>query len=755
MKRFLFCAGILALAASCTESEFDSASVQNGQTKGITFQAVEGNDAVTRGGFIPGEGSFVPFWYAEKDQIAIWGTQIAAADGVTSDLNNATDDFVKTAMATYKATQSASLGVFTGKGENNVLDFGSGSDESNPSKFFALYPADLATTLPKTNVFSVDLSSVTLATQTQKDLMGDGIYDNVVKWSATTAYKVNPYDAVGEKINLNFNRVLSGMVFSTLNADKYTKGENSLFGKLKKITLTAEGDAESQNVSNLTLGSGAKFTVDLTNIAEPAAELTKGSDATASIELTLGGAEGLEWNDDAKAFMVIAPVDGRAADGKTLITETVTAKYEFANITLTDKIETNKNWVAGKFYAYKDLDIDKFNYLVTEKSTSVKNDRALIINKGNLSDIFDGTDVTWNSTKVAATEFSNIICNVELTAEELKSLNTFTNATSITLAKNTEIPAEAFSSLSKLQTIDMPLVTTIAEDAFANELALDSLKLGSYEFNNDNVNKKLLCNETKAKLIILDMSGVTTMARDFGETSFDLNDFEKLQEVRVKEGVKLSENAFKGCSALKTVTNAVELASGAFDGCKLLENININGTVIPDNAFNNCAALTSILVNGKPLVPTAVGVSAFEGTKNIAHMDLSNVTTLGASAFKKSGLTAPSESDGILKVGATSIPESAFEGTKVAMIQFTAATSFGVNIFNGCTTLQQVKFDKTFEIQEDDMPGTIDGWENTFGTAGNVTLYVAAGQKYVSGRNLTLPYKEGNANVITFKSIKD
>lgn len=49
MKRLLFCAGILALAASCTE-EMDTLSVQQ-QSKGITFVATDGNDAATRGHF--------------------------------------------------------------------------------------------------------------------------------------------------------------------------------------------------------------------------------------------------------------------------------------------------------------------------------------------------------------------------------------------------------------------------------------------------------------------------------------------------------------------------------------------------------------------------------------------------------------------------------------------------------------------------------------------------------------------------------
>lgn len=37
MKKILFCAGILALAASCAENEIDSISGQKEATKGISF----------------------------------------------------------------------------------------------------------------------------------------------------------------------------------------------------------------------------------------------------------------------------------------------------------------------------------------------------------------------------------------------------------------------------------------------------------------------------------------------------------------------------------------------------------------------------------------------------------------------------------------------------------------------------------------------------------------------------------------------
>ena len=324
MKRILFCAGVLALAASCTESELDSVAVQNNQSKGITFQAVDGNDAATRGGFVEGETSYVPFWYAEKDNISVWGTKVSGTTGA-----NNTNDFTIGSKVTYKATQSAKSGVFTGASDADVLDF-DGADEKNPSKFFALYPSTLTATLA-TNKFTVDLSGLGLDAQIQKDIMGDGIYQNSVKYSVTTAYPTNSYDAVGEKINLNFQRVLSGLVFSTKNADKYTKaGEKSLFGNLTKITVTAlDKELTSDKASPLALGtSDAKLEVDVTDIKEPKSTLNQGTDGAKEIVLTLKDAAGLPWSDAANAFVIIAPAEKRTAE------EYIVAKYEFANITL-------------------------------------------------------------------------------------------------------------------------------------------------------------------------------------------------------------------------------------------------------------------------------------------------------------------------------------------------------------------------------------------------------------------------------------
>lgn len=763
MRKILFCAGLLALAASCAETDLDTIG-QSGleNSNGITFQAVENEGPTTKGGFEPDGSSYIPFWYGESDRIAVFGTYYGILDTQNGSKANGTQTFDATKYVEYKATKSAAKGWFTGIDDANTMVFKDDSEDATDkrSQFVAVYPKTLASggTAAQFAGDKFTFSNLpALAAQNQKDLHGAGIYENMIKYSVSKeTWKSKSYDAVGEKLDLDFKRPLPGLIFNTKNAEGYLAGKNSAFGNLKKITVTMLGEkadgTDQASASKITLNDDAALVVD---VKTGKGEINPGSggQAASEIELTIDPSNsnaGLPWSDDAVAFMVIAPVEREA-------TEYFTVQYDFKNISFTKTYSTDKSWKEG-FYGPITLDASQETYLVTNETSGSAKDRTLIINSGNLDGILNTTKdkVKWGNEEITLTEFAEVICNVELTDEEIKILNGYTGLKKITLAKNTAIPAEAFTALTGLESIDMPMVETIAEDAFANNMAsLKSLKLKSYPFNVTAVNTKLL----KNTLVTLDMSSIEKMAGGFGEASISFKDFTALEEVTLKDGVKLSPNAFNGCTALATVNGIVELNTGAFEGCTSLEAINISGAAIPANAFKGCTKLESVLYNKAAVVPTSVGASAFEGAKAIEYMDLSQVTSLGASAFSGSGLISPSATDKILTVGAAHIPASAFESTAVKLVHFTNATSFGVNIFNQCASLSQVKFDKVFEIQEADMPSVPTGWANTFGTAASVSLFVAAGQKYVSANKLTLPYKSNgtvtDADPITFAAISE
>lgn len=762
MKRLLFCAGILALAASCTE-EMDTLSVQQ-QSKGITFVATDGNDAATRGHFEETEDGeyYAPFWWAEQDRIAILSTN------TNKNLSTAWED--ATQIARYKATKSERTGQFTSIDDLNLLTF---NNAAKKSEFLAVYPADLTIdkTVDSKGFIIKDLNNLTV--QTQNNTTGNGIYENMLKYSYSVAQKENEYDAVGEKVNLDFQRVLSGMVFKTANADRYTKGgATSTFGNLQTIKAELTGNGEESNPK-----------------AKTPALIYNSSDATLTLKMpaTVGGTIESEfnagsvmstttptivdnqfltstvninkaWNDDARAYMITLPLKMAELEKA----ENLKVTYSFANIEFVKTYSLEKkDWEAGKFYKVNALDINSYDYLLTNAAP-----RTLIVNKGNFSDVYvkSGTDegkIKWEGVAVPLTEVGSIIVakDVNMTEADVKGLNKFTNLTNVELNGVTKIPADAFKGLAaKLETIVLPAVTEInASFVNANFSNLKELNLASYNFANETVNGKLF-DGTKTSLETLNISGVESMTPVFGiERTLSFQGFGVLNSVTVKDGVKLSPNAFSDCDQLATVNGIVDLTNGtsAFSGDETLAKININGTVIPANAFKDCKKLTQVLKDGKQVVPTVVRANAFENVASQAannanfYMDLSQATTIEKAAFMGSKLTSDKSGSDILTVGATAANEEAFANTNVKMVKFTEATKIYNDVLKNTSNLIQVKFVKPFTYGGGNT--TVSG--NTFGpNTANMVLFVCSEQTGWSGTTLTLG--SGNyAHQFIFKSI--
>lgn len=792
MKKLLFCAGVLALAASCTE-DLDTISVQQ-QSKGITFVATDGNDAATRGHFEETEegGSFYyePFWWAEQDQIAILSTYTTGTTGG----NSLADWQNSQAAAKYKATKSERLGEFTSVDANNLLNF---SDATKKSQFLAIYPANTtitvtaATTSPTSAPATVEVTGLpTLTTQTQKNIEGNGIYENMVKYSYSVAQKENEYDAVGEKVNLDFQRVLSGLVFRTLNADKYTKAAGSTpstFGNLLTIEakLTGNGDETNSTANTPALvynDTDAALTLTMPAEAggEVEAELANGtitSGAPATIQatyqtstLTLKDGSGLGWSDAARAYMVTLPLKME----NLTKAENLQVTYKFQNITFTKTYALEKkDWEAGKFYRVPALDINDYDYLLTdETSAGSSNDRTLIVNKGNFSSIFDGESIKWAGSKIAKSTVGTIIVasDVTMTDADVAALNKFTKLKSVELNGVKSIPANAFNGLTELTTIILPDVTEIDEDFIDDEFtALETLNLASYNFANEIVNGYLFNDNTKISLTTLDISGVESMTPVFGiERTLSFQGY-ALTNVTVKDGVKLSPNAFSGCTSLATINGVVDLTNGtsAFDGDVKLTKININGTVIPAFAFNGCTTLTQVLYNGKQVVPTVVKESAFASVASVAkdasmnaipfYMDLSQAKTIEDGAFMNSALTSDNANSSILTVGATAVNKDAFNGIPAKMIKFTDATTIYNDALANTSNLLQVKFVKPFTYGG----GATDISATTFGTVADIDdrliLFVCSEQTGWTGTTLTLTGTatagSSNTETFTFKSI--
>lgn len=798
MKKLLFCAGVLALAVSSCTEDLDSLSVQQEQAKGITFVAGDENAAVTKGFYdevVNGEKiEYKPFWWAEQDRIGIISKNTKKGyPAFSATITDWETVNLATNTAVYKATQSQRSGVFTSMDDNNMLDFNDASTQ--PAEFLAIYPYSVNGgsnyTVSSTTAGTIKVGDLKdLATQSQNDVKGNGIYENMLKWSYTTATPdaEKPYEAVGEKIELDFQRVLSGLVFKTANATKYTKpataGGTSIFGNLLSVKAELLGAKQtdgtydkSETPALIYNSTDAALTLTMPALAggEVEDEWSDGNtaktptdanqpiaDAYLSSTVQMNSTNGLQWDDDARAYMIVLPLQLQNIDQQT-----IQITYSFKNIDfVVTKEMGQKNWERGSFYRGHTLDINSYNYLLTNQSGTNTNDRTLIVNKGNFSDVFNANgNIIWpigtTDNGISKDEVGTIIvaADVVVTEDDVKGLNEFDNLTSVEMPQVTKIPAGTFTQTqaeTKLKTIEMSAVTEI-DPAFAagNMKILENLNLAAYAFENETVNGKLFNNDNKDDLKTLNISGVASMTPMFGvERTLSFQGYTALTTVTVQDGVRLCANAFNGCKSLATVNGVVNMLNGtsAFQDCTSLTSINIDGTVIPANAFSGCVKLEKVLKDNVQVKPTKIGKNAFQNVGSTLsgyfYMDLSDATEIGEAAFMNSKLRSAKLGSDILTVGVATIEQSTFENAQLRMVQFTNATGIKNYALKGMnTSLIQVKFLKPF-----DFAGTGKPNGDIFGNTDNVILFVCSDQDNYSGTTLTLTGDGGTQNY-NFKSI--
>lgn len=775
MKKILFCASLLAIAASCSDNEYESLSKQNEEAgKGIVFDAGLAEIAKTRGEFeYDTEKNFYDFfWYAEKDRINIYSANTKLYGAVVSPIKTDINSWSFASPVEYKATQSKSGGQFTGISDGNIVEFWgatdlenlkanlSGESEADKTKllaqaklaqFVAVYPKTTTVSnfekdnAGKLETFKLDgLSSI--ATQNQTGYGGQGSIDKMVMYSYSEATQEKAFEAVGEKINLKFIRPFGGITYSTLGVDKYSK----VFGPLETITLESKGSGTGANAVApfvLDYGTGATVLVDRKDATKN--EITNGGTTSSKITLNLGeGGVGLEWADDKMAYMAVNRVE---REGKEDNLEVI---FKFKNITLpVEGVSTKADWPSkagnNALNQMTKLDISKFPYLVTGDPNAAENGRTLIVNSGSFNDIF-GTDgkVVWPLDKEATvgqralSEFTTIIANVNLTTSELQKLNTFVNVRNLELAKNNSI-AKGMVDALQLDSIVMPEVESIAKDAFkvsATNKLLYKVILPKYKFNDDEINAQILTD----KLVKLDMSAVTEMNVGFPARGLSLANRGELKEVTIGDGLKVGASAFNNCPKLEKINGKIVLlpeAAGAFEKCAKLATLEmIDSRVIPAAAFKGCTSLKDIKNNGAQVKPTKVDYQGFMSCSAIEVMDLSETTEVGKQAFHGCAKLTGTTIDGkkVLKVGAAKISEGAFGNcTSLIYVYFRNATIIENEILFGCVapTLKEVKFGEVFNIATSATAKTYNAL--TFGNT-SVKLFVRGSQETIEGKTLEL-----------------
>lgn len=771
MKRLLFCVGILALAASCAE-DMDTMSVQQTNEKGIVFTT--GDDAViTRGEYqeeIEGETpKYYPFWTAEKDYISVFSTKTSTSLGANS-WNDLTG--FNAGKVTYKATRSERNAYFTGLQPDNVLDFDAAATQDEPAKFIALYPQ--TATGAESYIVSGGTETVVFslpeipAVQTQNNLAGNGVYEKIAKYSVTNGYAAEDNKAaVGENVQMNFVRVNPAVVYQTEGLNAY----KTEFGKLQTIELESNGqvkaDGTLDNTQKSNLATGAtdvdlKLTLKSTNkgvFTDIKHELSGNASVAGRMTLKLGSA-GLDWSDEARAYMAIANVNRVGADNKAF-TEEMAVTYTFDNIKIKETIRTSASWMAPDFYNCQSLDVDSYPYLVFNNTkdydgVAQNGEYTVLINKGTVAQIFDnnGKVKLLDGTVISATDVKKFIAKTDMSDADFASMVKLTALEQVNLVNETSIPANAFKGLNGIVKLEMPKVISI-DKGFLGTGNLSSVKylnLASYKFdgNGDNETAKAVNqNIFNTGLEYVDMSALEDMTPVFGlpEAQISFQNYTALQSVKVNN-LKLRASSFEKCTALEKIDGSVDVSEGyaAFKECDnaKFNTINLVSDEIAEDAFKGCTNMKNVLKGGVQVAPTKIGNRAFMGVKGLVYMDLSKATEIGTSAFDgAANFEATSATNDIVTVIAPSISARAFAGTNIAKIEFTEATTLGSSFLAGNNAVVHIKFVKPFTVNF--TPNS-----NLFGPndCSKITLFYAEGQKGLSGRTLTL-----NGTQFTFKDV--
>lgn len=402
MKRILFCAGLLAVMASCTQDEFEQQAISNeAQTPGISFAGQFAQAPTTRGEVYWSNQTLEYRWYAEQDRINVYAKDVikggavgTGEDGETiTTWNQYQTGSPASTPAEYKATLSENDPRFTGKDDDNILYFGTTS-ATNPAEFLAVYPTtthlDFGT---DDKILIKDLPS--LANQTQANgTDGNSVAKNTLMMAYGTGYKdaTASYKSVGEKVNLTFSRPLGYLTWGTANLDQdpvleaVNESLKEYFGDLKTIKLEAKGynadgkgtvgDDDNDIAPSILDYGNATIQIDMPTPNNPdivwydeqnhksnltfkssngsadaiwetaGTETANVDNASHSVTLTYNGGQ---WSDAYTAYMLVSPVDRKDFQEKKVM-EDLEVTYTFDHITLVAGENNPEGLIRGNGY---------------------------------------------------------------------------------------------------------------------------------------------------------------------------------------------------------------------------------------------------------------------------------------------------------------------------------------------------------------------------------------------------------------------
>lgn len=737
MKKELFALASVALIfASCANEDLLDIKTPVAEGEGVTFGLID--SANTRGDIKkdPADNKFKSYWNAEADEISVayfgvkkdrsgeldvWSGVSGATRGTSLAV---TDKELGADVATYKATKTGRTGYFTSNAPSELLTFDGETEAS-----FRVFRAN------KASLVAGDLVYSSTAQNEESMLLKVAAFDNQNQASAKAPFEnfvmvADPIEginskelAVGESLDLSFERAFSGLAFSTKGYDL------DAYGKLKNITVTL--------TTNNIAWDDANGTVDIANKDKKGKWTLAGGSGVKTAKLTLNTSTGLEWSDDNYAFMQILPV---TRDGA----EKYTVAFEFDKGTVTLQKSSSKSWEANNFYTIA-LDFTTQEYIVLGTTLIVNEDMPVLDGDGKIDGFTDPADITTfvSAVSLSSEQLAELkdkytgIKNLTLAnpaadlGTNLANVTSGTNITSLTLTKATTAPV--ITTLANLATLDCPEVTSIPAGAYMGNTVITKFKfpkvvtIGENAFNGaTNVttigcdNEVLVIGTTdkdgnktsalteignraleKLNLTEIDAPSLTTLSEPFAYKmdiawikvllpSYTWNN--PLVRTQLLSSAALTDIDLSGVSAIGGATG-ISLA----DKASLKKVILSANTAVGAGAFKGAGTSASQLLIENLNKITSVGDEAFSGCTSLrADIDFENtITTIGKDAFKGTGITS------FDFTGITTIGEGAFQGaTELTAVILDDVTVLEKNVFNGANKIATMNLRNVTAIKE-------------------------------------------------------
>ena len=345
----------------------------------------------------------------------------------------------------------------------------------------------------------------------------------------------------------------------------------------------------------------------------------------------------------------------------------------------------------------------------------------------------DGGPVTWTLTSDGVLTISG---NRSMQDKNTYEWANYANQITRVVVENgiTNIPVEAFSGYSKLESVSIGnAVTVIGENAFANcsklknvtfPASVTEIGVGAF-WNCTSLKDVSFASGSKLEILggsAFQGSGLTKVTlpsslQKIGNYAY--MECASLTEAILPEGlVIIGENAFQDCSALKTLSLPSTLEQVMYDAflrCFNIQRVELytacgissipcqdslttvvigdSVTSIAGNAFSGFVKLTDVTI-GKSV--EVIGRNSFKGCTALKSITVpSSVVEIGTGAFSNTGLSSVVIPDSVTELG-----DSAFSGcADLESVQLSKNVVYlRYSTFANCTSLKEINLKNITEI---------------------------------------------------------